>query len=353
MNKEIVRYSWVETHKELVRFLAKKKNNHKLLIDLLKKVGITGFKDKDTEGDTSLDDIDPFTFFCYIYKYGSKKRLEYLQKIAEEIKILPIPTDESGIPSADPRKVCLFPFKPQRNDEISRLWKFFFSALKERVTNEEFEDVLKIKGTGKTKLTEVLFYINPEKYFPINSAAKPYLKEKLEIEPEFNTYSEYLDLLKKISEKTDMPFYELSYESWKWTSKRRKINYWVFQGNPEIWHVIDAISQNALSTWSVKAHKKEIRSGDKVIIWVTGKRPGCYALCEVTSDVFEDFDDDNEMKYYAGKLANEKATRVRIKMTHNLSTNPITRSRIKEIDELSALKVGQQGTIFLQQKMNI
>ena len=266
MNKEIVRYSWVETHKEIVKFLAKKKNNHKPLIDLLKKVGITGFKDNDTEGDTSLDDIDPFTFFCYIYKYGSKKRLEYLQKIAEEIKILPIPTDESGIPSADPRKVCLFPFKDQRNnDEIARLWKLFSSVLKDRVSNEEFEDVLKIKGTGKTKLTEVLFYINPEKYFPINGPAKPYLKEKLEIEPKFNTYTEYLDILKKISGKVDMPFYELSHEAWQWTSERVKENFWIFQGNPKVYNFIDAISDNAIETLPVKAYKNEIKKGDKAI----------------------------------------------------------------------------------------
>ena len=347
MNKDIVRYSWVETHKEIVKFLAKKKNNHKPLIDLLKKVGITGFKDNDTEGDTSLDDIDPFTFFCYIYKYGSKKRLEYLQKIAEEIKILPIPTDESGIPSADPRKVCLFPFKDQRNnDEIARLWKLFSSVLKDRVSNEEFEDVLKIKGTGKTKLTEVLFYINPEKYFPINGPAKPYLKEKLEIEPKFNTYTEYLDILKKISGKVDMPFYELSHEAWQWTSERVKENFWIFQGNPKVYNFIDAISDNAIETLPVKAYKNEIKKGDKAILWVTGKSPGCYALCEVTGDIYEGFDNENQMKYYPRPRVTESSTRVRIKMTHNLGTKPITRTQIKEIDELSDLKVGQQGTNF-------
>ena len=88
MDKEIVKYSWVETHKEIVRFLAKNQNNQKQLIDLLKKAGATIFNDKDIDGKTiDLDEIDPFTFFCYIYKYGVRKRLEILQNIAREIKI--------------------------------------------------------------------------------------------------------------------------------------------------------------------------------------------------------------------------------------------------------------------------
>jgi hypothetical protein len=47
---EIIKYSWVETHKEISQFLAKNEDNQLELIDLLKKVGITGFKDKDATG---------------------------------------------------------------------------------------------------------------------------------------------------------------------------------------------------------------------------------------------------------------------------------------------------------------
>ena len=81
MSTEIVKYSWVETHKELVKFLAKNENNQKGLIDLLKKVGIIGFIDKEANGESfDLEEIDPFSFFCYIYKHGPQKKLEFLQK---------------------------------------------------------------------------------------------------------------------------------------------------------------------------------------------------------------------------------------------------------------------------------
>ena len=164
-------YTWVETHKEITKYLSTRENKQLELIQLLKSVGITPFNDKSEDNeelhDIELNEIDPFTFYCYIYKYGEKRRLQYLQKVAKKIDVI-IPTDEKGIPSAQAQKVWLFPYKYNRkNNEISRLWSFFNKALSNKITNEDFADVLKIRGVGKTKLTEALFYIQPEKYLPI------------------------------------------------------------------------------------------------------------------------------------------------------------------------------------------
>ena len=348
MNDEIEKYSWVETHKEIVKFLGENQNNQKQLISLLKKVGITGFDDKNSERKTiDLDEIDPFTFFCYIYKYGVQKRLAFLQKLANEINIKKIPSDESGIPSANAQKVRMFPYKYERNNnEVPRLWKFFYSALNDSISEDQFKDILEIRSTGKTKLSEALFNINPDKYFPINGPTKPYLKEYLKINPEFNSYSDYLEVLKRIKEKTDKPFYEISFEAWKWNKERESVNYWVFLGNPKIYDVIGSISDNALENWTVKAYKNEIKKGDKVILWLSGEKPGCYALCDVVSDVYEGLNDEREMKYYADPIVNEISSKVRIKITHNLTANPITKAQIAAVDELSELKIGNQGTNF-------
>ena len=128
--------------------------------------------------------------------------------------------------------------------------------------------------------------------------------------------------------------------------EKENSNYWVFQANPKHYDIIRSLKENALKTWSVSAHKSEILTGDKVILWVTGDKQGCYALCEVTSPVYEDFDDESEMKYYTFHRTNEKATRVRIQIIHNLVSNPITKEQISSFNELSELKVGLQGTNF-------
>ncbi|MFT7612523.1 MAG: 5-methylcytosine-specific restriction protein B [Parvicellaceae bacterium] len=225
MNED--KFSWVKTHKDIAAFLKNKENSQVELIELLKSIGITPFNDKDNAGehDIELDEIDPFTFFCYIYKYGPERRLQYLQEIAKLIGAS-IPSDEKGIPYAQAQKVWLFPYKYERvNNEVSRLWSFFNKALNNNIENIDFEDVLKIRSVGKTKLSEALFYINPTKYLPINGPTKPYINEVLKIDPNFNTYLEYTSLLEKIKAKTDVPFYELSYKAWEWNdSKKKDIN---------------------------------------------------------------------------------------------------------------------------------
>lgn len=228
-------YTWVKTHKGIVQYLSDKENSQQELIDLLKSVGITPFNDKSKEGehDIELKEIDPFTFFCYIHKYGAKRALGFLKQIAELLG-LEKPTTVNGIPSAQPQRVWLFPPEYMRvNNEVPRLWNLFKKELKADVDNDTFADVLKIKNVGRAKLTEALFYIKPEKYLPINGPTKPYIKEELGIDVEFTTYSEYFELLEKIRGKTDMPFYELSHEAWKWNSERTETATQVDEPAPE------------------------------------------------------------------------------------------------------------------------
>ena len=83
------KFSWVETHQKITQYISTKENSQQDLIDLLKSVGIGPFNDKAGSGehDIELDEIDPFTFYCYIYKYGTKRRLKYLQDIATNLNI--------------------------------------------------------------------------------------------------------------------------------------------------------------------------------------------------------------------------------------------------------------------------
>ncbi len=124
------------------------------------------------------------------------------------------------------------------------------------------------------------------------------------------------------------------------------INYWIFQANPELYNVVAAINANALGTWRVTRHKEDIKAGDKIILWLTGKAQGCYALCEVISEVYEGVEDEIELKYYSDKNTNVISPRVRIKITHNLTLNPITKTQIETFNELAELKIGNQGTNF-------
>lgn len=343
-------FSWVKTHKQLSNYLARKEDSQKDLIQLLKSVGISPFNDKTEEGDfdIGLEEIDPFTFFCYIYKYGGKRRLKNLQQISEKLN-LHFPEDDVGIPSTNAQKVWMFPYKYLRkNNEISRLWNFFFKALKNEITNEDFNEVLKIRNVGKVKITEALFYVDPENYLPINGPIKPYLENQLQINPNFNTYEEYKNILNQVKNKTDSTFYELSYEAWKWNNEQeqkttREENYWIFQGNPKIFDFETALRENILTDWTVSAHKDKIKVGDKVILWITGDNSGCYALAEITEEPRKKASSpDNHL----WKEENKNTLKAGIKITHNLIGNPVLKSEIDGIPELNNLKAGNQGTNF-------
>jgi len=339
------KFSWVETHQKITHYISTKENSQQDLIDLLKSVGIGPFNDKAGSGehDIELDEIDPFTFYCYIYKYGTKRRLKYLQDIATNLNI-ENPSGESGIPSAQAQKVWLFPYKYERNNnEVSRLWNLFNKELKGEITDQDFSDALLIRSTGKTKLTEALFYINPEKYLPINGPTKPYIKEVLGIDPKFNTYTEYIEILSQIKEKISIPLYELSYEAWKWNDERKKVNYWIFQGNPKVFDFETSLRDKILTDWTVSAHKDKIKTGDKVILWITGDKSGCYALAEVSSEPHEKTSSPDDHLWKGEDTSTLKAD---IKITHNFVDSPILKSRVDSLEELRNLKVGNQGTNF-------
>lgn len=125
--------------------------------------------------------------------------------------------------------------------------------------------------------------------------------------------------------------------------KEKEINYWIFQGNPELFDYETALKQEILIHWTVSAHKDKIKVGDKVILWITGNEAGCYALAEVTSNPHEQTSSPDESLW---KVENMNTLKADIKITHNLIDNPILKVEIEKLEELKYFKAGNQGTNF-------
>jgi 5-methylcytosine-specific restriction protein B len=86
MSKYENKFSWVKTHREIVEYFKDKQDKQKKLIKLLKDVGIKHFSDEYSKGKKEdMQEIDPFTFFCYIYKHGDVKRLEFLKNVPSTV----------------------------------------------------------------------------------------------------------------------------------------------------------------------------------------------------------------------------------------------------------------------------
>lgn len=129
-------------------------------------------------------------------------------------------------------------------------------------------------------------------------------------------------------------------------SDKKPRMYWIFQGNPDIYNITNALKAAHLKSWKVAAHKDKIKVGDHVILWQTGDKAGCYALAEVTSEVGIFKEEAFEQQYYINHEASAVINRVKIKITKYLADNPILWEDIKYNPTFSDFKAGNQGTNF-------
>jgi predicted RNA-binding protein with PUA-like domain len=64
-----------------------------------------------------------------------------------------------------------------------------------------------------------------------------------------------------------------------------QINYWLFQGNPKYYRILDAIRDLEAIPWRVTRYSKDIAVGDGVLVWMSGEKAGIYAIAEVIEPV--------------------------------------------------------------------
>jgi 5-methylcytosine-specific restriction endonuclease McrBC GTP-binding regulatory subunit McrB len=123
-------------------------------------------------------------------------------------------------------------------------------------------------------------------------------------------------------------------------------NYWIFQVNPKTFDVLNALKNEALTSFSVVSHKNRIEKGDKVILWQCGKNAGCFALCEVNSAVSEFSPSASELPHFLDKtILENQGSRVHLKVAYNLWDKPIT-SEMLYSKAFERFNVGLPGTNF-------
>jgi len=112
---------------------------------------------------------------------------------------------------------------------------------------------------------------------------------------------------------------------------------WIFQGNPLIYRVYEALCDESLKedTWLVSHYRDEIHIGDIALIWKARNASGIYAVGEITSNPQVMNELPESSKYWINESdKGKKALRViiiyklRLRLTNALFKNEL--SRIKE-----------------------
>jgi len=210
-------FTWIPVFRAVADWLVGYETRQPELMQILKDVGIdAGLDDKDENDQTiPLQAIDPFTFFCMFMKYGVEKRKQLFAKLIQTAGLnVAAPIDFDGVPSANAMKVWMFPFQRDRQDwMIPTLWRLFKTA-RTGLEADTFARALQIPGTGFTKLTQALFYVAPERYFPIDTQTRPWLQAIGVPNPE-PTLPAYLAALDAVRKHSNQPFAALSLAAWE------------------------------------------------------------------------------------------------------------------------------------------
>lgn len=122
----------------------------------------------------------------------------------------------------------------------------------------------------------------------------------------------------------------------------KKVNYWLFQSNPNIFQLKEALRAGLFFSFPVKQHKNKIKLGDKVILWQKGRSSGVFALCTVASPVeVEGQIHLEEAIFYIGPPTT--FTRVELKVEYNLWNKPITKDLIPNSTTFDKFYAGMPG----------
>jgi 5-methylcytosine-specific restriction protein B len=115
-------------------------------------------------------------------------------------------------------------------------------------------------------------------------------------------------------------------------------NIWMFQANPDIFDIDQAISEESNLAWVVRQYRKEIHAGDRVYLWRSGPEAAVIATATVLTDPEEmPGEPDSPYLLKSGSL-DEAEPRVNLEIDDVLSS-PIKRVDLLEDYTLKGLEV--------------
>jgi hypothetical protein len=221
------RFTWVGLYKELAEKLLACRSRQADLVALLHEMAASGLpvislQDKDDRGDTlRLEQIDPFTFFATFNRgITDENRSAIIEFIKSKFDLdADVPDDFDGIPVVNNMSTWFFPYKKDRSiNDIDNLWSLAENAIKQiDIDKVLFDTCLKIGTVGTAKLTQGLFWLQPDKYLPFDSRTRAYLKSN-GIAADRTDFYGYAATLAEVKGKLGTNFPQISYNAYKFTN---------------------------------------------------------------------------------------------------------------------------------------
>lgn len=114
--------------------------------------------------------------------------------------------------------------------------------------------------------------------------------------------------------------------------------YWLFQGNPKYYRILDAIRNFDEMPWLVTRYGKLLAVGDGVLVWMSGEQAGIYAIAEIVAapQVLTELPD---LDYWLDPNRAKDKSFAKIRFLRKLLGQPLRRTELKQDRILSNLLV--------------
>lgn len=124
---------------------------------------------------------------------------------------------------------------------------------------------------------------------------------------------------------------------------------WLFQANPNKYRIETSLSAETSELWNLNQHWKEIRAGDRVLIWLSGEDAGIYAIGTVMTDPCLSPDSPIGQNYWYDPEEGRKVkARVRVRYDRTFLDRPLLKPLVAADPSLVNLAVlrSPRGTNF-------
>jgi len=222
-------YEWMPAYKAIANKIITYRDRQDEILSFLRELKerglpVVSLEDKDANKQPiPLEVIDPFTFFaCFNRGQTQANRKEIIGKIIQWLGLsCSIPDDFSGLPVADNRSSKYFSWSFKRKDnDIDLLWDMATEVLMKKphqVDDNIFNNCLKIKCVSTANLTIGCFWLNPVDFISLDANICKYVNKEFNIIESVKSYSDYLNFVDGVREKTADNFSKLSVDAYEFS----------------------------------------------------------------------------------------------------------------------------------------
>lgn len=121
------------------------------------------------------------------------------------------------------------------------------------------------------------------------------------------------------------------------------MSYWLFQGNPNYYRLIEGIREHERLSWSVSRCGEQMIMGEGVLIWLSAPSPGIYAIAQIVEP--PEILADSGLPESKISISAIEQPHVLLRITRKLLDRPLMREEIEKDQFLQDLTILHQPEV--------